>query len=233
MRFTGGKSLYDPSTGEWKSNPRVYSDFHCNYDEWKKLSRGRRNMVTQLLFNLAEKGYIEYAHFSEYDPETGLHLRKQNKERINFPLDLDGDSITEQESAKVIKYAIKLITGLETEVTFYSWKFNVDHVTIDFNYPNCKLPNVVVLFDQGFVTDIDEVDIIIKCINAIYQTINDLKNDKFNKYLKRYYNSEYDRVFNYTDRHTVYYSQYDYQWPDFYRLKANRSIGSGASLFYK
>ena len=233
MKFSGGISQYEASTGKWIYSPRNYTDFHCTLKEWKNLNRGKTNLINQLLQYLAQQDFLECENKLIREETTGKFIFVPNKGYLKYDIDIDGDFSLSENFSNIIKYVIKYVTGLSCTASLYSWKTYVDHIVIEFSYTENKLPNIVILIDRGFceTANLEPIGIIITCLEAVYQTIKDLNYEKFDKYLKQYYNNNYDRIFNYSHKYSDYYGLY--QWPDFYRLKEKRKQEYRADIKYE
>lgn len=221
MKYTGGKSRRDPVTGEWISNPRVYTDFHCSLKEWKNLNRGKKNLVNQAMKSLVYQQVIKNPIYS-----TDIN----GKFYLFFDKDIDGDYSKSDYSSSIIKEVIKLVTGLSCNVEFYSWKQSVDHIEIEVIGGEKRLPNIVVLFD---IFELSEEETIIKCLDAVYSTLNCLKYNSFNVYYRPYFNNNYDFIFNNCPRESwgPYGGGKYSEWPAF-RPKSDRFFISESSISY-
>lgn len=60
MKKTGGKAIYNRSTGEWESQPVKYVEFHCTPEEWKKLGNGKFILIKDWILS----------HMNWYTPDT-------------------------------------------------------------------------------------------------------------------------------------------------------------------
>lgn len=213
MKFTGGKSKFDPTTGKWISSPRIYTDFHCSIDEWTKLGNGRKYFMYQLRSFIAEK----YGYKTEKrELENGLNVN-----RLSFKRD-DGEH--SKYSADIVRLVIKEITNREPEVNFYAYEGMIDHIEVSF--PGREIPNIVLLVrEYGGSTN----SILIECVRRIYDLLRDKTNTTgwFNKENLKYFNQEYDNVCLYygIDETT---EGYDYQ--DIFRWRKN--VYGGPTLIY-
>ena len=149
MQYTGGKSYFNIVTQEWKSNPRVYTNFYCSLSEWANLGRGKENFMYQVRSHIVDLyGYPKDRRTElekwkvnrnecKFNTKNGLTLNKLSFDRGGRRDSLEG----EKYSAWIIKETIKLITNREANVEFYSWKGTVDHIEISF--PDTQMPNII------------------------------------------------------------------------------------------
>jgi hypothetical protein len=214
MEFTGGKSRRDPVTGEWISNPRVYTDFHCSLKEWKNLNRGRLNFINQLLQEIWYDESVNKEDFNFIHPI---------EDKIPYPV----FSEIPEKDGKIISYCIQRVTGLKSKCyvnTYYSESSqgSIDNVIVEFdNYDKNILPNIVILIDA--YNPEPEPDVIKMTLDAVYQAVKNFKYESFNKYYKPYYNNNYDLIINNVkDKTSIYYNTYHF--PDIFRPKNSRKI---------
>ena len=214
MEFTGGKSRRDPATGEWISNPRVYTDFHCSLKEWKNLNRGQLNFINQLLQEIWYDESLNKEDFNFIHPI---------EDKIPYPV----FSEISEKDGNIISYCIQRVTGLKSKCyvnTYYSESSqgSIDNVIVEFdNYDKNILPNIVILIDD--YNPEPEPDVIKMTLDAVYQSVKNFKYESFNKYYKPYYNNNYDLIFNNVkDKTSIYYNTYHF--PDIFRPKNSRKI---------
>lgn len=200
MKFKGGKSWYDTNSQEWKYQPRIYTDFYCSLKEWANLGKGKDNFMYQVRSAIVDiLGYpddkrTELEKFKvsrgegKYKLKNGLVVNKLSFDRGGRRDSLEG----EKYSAWIIKNVIKIITHREAEVEFYSWKGTIDHIEITF--PKMNMPNIILLLDIPG-GDNSTNDILIKCIDAIYEVLNAKTTEWYDKYLYLYFNNDHDMIF--------------------------------------
>ena len=241
MKYTGGKSYFNKVTQEWKSNPRVYTNFYCSLSEWANLGRGKENFMYQVRSRIVDLyGYPE-------DKRTELEKWKvnRNEEKITLKNGLTLNKLSfdrggrrdslegEKYSAWIIKEAIKLITNRDANVEFYSWKGTIDHIEISF--PNTAMPNIICLIDDYCCSSTNKILIFI--IDCIYKTLNNKISVWYDRYLNKYYNEDYDIIYLKPDsEHTSgeYLVWNDKtQWKDIIKLKSNRIITNHTNISYK
>lgn len=241
MKYTGGRSYFNKVTQEWKSFPRVYTNFYCSLSEWFNLGRGKENFMYQVRSHIVDLyGYPE-------DKRTELEKCKVKRDEFKFKLkngltlnklsfDRGGrrDSLEgEKYSAWIISEAIKLITNRECKVEFYSWKGTIDHIEI--NFPGASVPNIICLIDDYCCSSTNKTLIFI--IDCIYKTLGHKLTVWYDRYLYKFYNENYDIVYLKPDSE---HSSGEYvgwqrksQWKDIIKPKANRIITNKTNISYK
>lgn len=240
MKYKGGKSWYDKNSNEWKSQPRIYTDFYCSLSEWANLGRGKPNFMYQVRSAIVDiLGYPE-------DKKTELEKIKVSRDEYKFTLsnglvvnklsfDRGGrrDSLEgEKYSAWIIKNAIKLITHRESIVEFYSWKGTINHIEITF--PDATMPNIIVLVDEYSVSSTNRT--LIDCIDAIYDTLKAKTHECYDNYLSCYYNDNYDMVYyKSTEDATGEYlwAKGKWMWKEIIYPKNRRQYDHYGTLSYK
>lgn len=215
MKFYGGISQYEASTGKWIYSPRVYTDFHCTLKEWKNLNRGQLNFINQLL---QEIWYDESVNKDDFQ-----FIQPLEEDKIPFPVFIDNPVI----DGNIISYCIQRVTGLKSKCyvnTYYSESSqgSIDNVIVEFdNYDKNILPNIVILIDD--YNPEPETDVIKMTLDAVYQAVKNFKYESFNKYYKPYYNNNYDLIINNVkDKTSIYYNTYHF--PYIFRPKKSRKI---------
>lgn len=248
MKYKNGKSWYDTTSQEWKYQPRIYTNFYCSLQEWANLGRGKENFMYQVRSAIVDLFDIEPSKLPIYDDKkhnggseiigytskitlhNGLVLNKLSFNRCGIQDGLEG----EQYSADIVKHAIKLITNRDAEVEFYSWKGTIDHIEITF--PNLRMPNIILLLDipSG---DNSTNDILIKCINAIYDVLNAKTTQWYDKYLHLYFNNDFDMIFygGISDSNGYHYGHYSkwankWEWKDRIFPKTKRTYNDYANI---
>ena len=239
MKYKNGNSWYDETTNSFKYLPRIYTDFYCSLSEWEKLGpNGKPNFMYQVRSAIVDiLGYPEIMYEKENDDTVwatgGKFCLKNGLEVNKLSLDRHGrrDSmIGEKYSAWIIQNVIKLITHRNSEVEYYSWKGELDHIEISF--PDCKMPNIILLVDENTGSTNQTL---ISCIDAIYKTLHDKTTEWYDKYLYKFYNSDWDRIF-YVSKEDAYYKYINwkhlYKWADLFKMKSKR-IYDGISISYE
>ena len=237
MKYKYGKSYFDQESQEIKYIPRIYTDFYCSLKEWHNLGRGKQNFMYQVrshivdLYGYMEDNRTELEKFKAPRIEdnitlsNGLTLNKLSFDRVGRRDSLEG----EKYSAWIIKNTIKLITNRNSEVEFYSWKGNVDHIEISF--PQSKMPNIICLIDENDGSTNEEL---IFCIDCIYKTLNNKTTEWYDRYLYKFYNENYDIVYLKNKSSDTYYEwTYKSQWKDIIKQRANRTLTNKVSITYK
>lgn len=240
MKYKGGKSWYDKNSNEWKSQPRIYTDFYCSLSEWANLGRGKPNFMYQVRSAIVDiLGYPE-------DKRTELEKIKVSRDEYKFTLsnglvvnklsfDRGGrrDSLEgEKYSAWIIKNAIKLITHRESIVEFYSWKGTIDHIEITF--PDAAMPNIIVIVDEYGDSSTNRT--LIDCIDAIYDTLKAKTHECYDNYLSHYYNDNYDMVYYKSTEHisgSYFWAKGKWMWKEIIYPKNRRQYDSYGTLSYK
>lgn len=240
MKYIGGKSYFNKVTQEWKSNPRVYTNFYCSLSEWNNLGRGKENFMYQVRSHIVdlygypenkrtelEKWKVDRDEF-KIKMKNGLTLNKLSFDRCGRRDSLDG----EEYSAWIIKETIKLITNREANVEFYSWKGVVDHIEITF--PDTQIPNIICLIDE---CSSSTNKILIFIIDCIYRTLNNKTTVWYDRYLYKFYNEDYDIIYLKPDseHYSGEYTDWEHktQWKDIIKPKVNRTITNKTKISYK
>lgn len=219
MKFSGGISQYEASTGKWIYSPRNYTDFHCTLKEWKNLNRGQINFINQLL---CEIWYDESLNKEDFN---FIHPYKE-EDKTPYPF----FSEIPEKDGNIISYCIQRVTGLKTKcyVNFYDSDMYggiLDNVIIEFdNYDKNILPNIIVLIDDDVYVKKEIQGVIKMILDAVYQTIKNFEYESFNKYYKPYYNNNYDLIFNKVENVSSYSDMF--RFPDIFRPKKTRKITS-------
>lgn len=214
MKYTSGKSWFNKSTQEWEYKPRVYTNYYCSLKEWAKLSRGKDIFMYQLRNAIAEKIFFRHKYNKEYYQNGTYKLSFDRTGRR------DGLS-SEIYSADIIKEVIKSITNRESEVEFYSWKGNIDHVEISF--PDATaMPNIICLIDEYDSSSTNRTLIFI--IDCIYKVLGWKTIDWYDKYLYQFYNKEHDFVFLNPGADKYIYPEWVGKtgWKEIIKRKSNR-----------
>lgn len=182
MKFKQTREL-DP-TKKYVYYRREYTDFYCSISEWAKLGRGKSNFIYQLRTEIANnnKSLTKYNNAFYYDGTPKLSL-----DRTGIRDSYDSAIY----SGTIIKEAIKLVTHSEPNIVFDSHKGIIKFVIISF--PNKEMPNIVVIINEYSCSSTNYT--IMKCLDAIYKTLQDKLTDYYNGYLKKYYCDDYDRYF--------------------------------------
>lgn len=186
MKFTQKQKEWDKQNNKYIFYPRVYSDFYCSLVEWEKLGRGKDSFMYQVREKIA----------NDCPELCNEHCYRHNGcdcKRIPS-LDRTGirDSIDSAiYSGKIIKMVIKLITHKEAKVLFDCHKGAIKFVIISF--PDYEMPNIIVIIDEYGASSTNYT--LIKCIDAIYKTLQDKLTDWYSNYLHKFYNTNYDRYF--------------------------------------
>ena len=184
------------------------------------------------LFNdITEKEFNNYITENEltlldkpmYFDNNGLKLYRLSFDRVGRRDGLD----TEIYSANIIKHVIKYITHKDANVEFYSWKGTIDHIEISFD--NCEMPNIIVLIDSYCNSSTNRT--LIHCIDAIYKTLKNKANFYYEQYHKKYYNNNWDKIFNYSEENN-WYNKHEYGYYDQYRLTSKRRY-SCTTIYYE
>lgn len=218
MKYIGGKSRYDSSAQEWKYEPRVYTDFYCSLKEWHSLGRGKMNYIKQL---------VMHASLSEDETEDDFYSSLwYSKER-----------------QRIISNAINLITHRRPKVTNY-WEDETlskdylveknDHIEIEF--PELKMPNIIILYDKWEETTGDGFFETVKdCIDCVYKVLELKTLDYYDNYLYQFFNNDYDYVFFKGDKDSCYYNYWNgkWSWKDVIKRKDERIYTEYKSLLYK
>lgn len=206
MKYTGGRSVFDPDTQKWISVPRRYSDFYCSITEWSKLGRGKPNFMYQ----------VRSAIVDNWGPEDDCKIRLDNGlwvNKLSFKRwGRDDVNETEKYDSWIIQRVIKMITHRDAEVEFFSYKGNIDHVEISF--PGCEMPNIIVLVGQWAGGSTNET--LIFCIDAIYKVLSIKTTDYYDRYhLSKKFNQDYDYIY-YTGKGKAGWGNYyeDTEWRD-------------------
>lgn len=176
MKFTGGNSYYVADEKQWKSNPRIYTDFHCNLNEWKNLSKGKYYFVAQLLNKVAEERKLSY---NIVELKNGIQYKN-----IIFNDELQDENI--------IHDCIKLVTKAETEViiSHHSDDLYIDVQQIYFKDYKGSMP-MIRFSDSYIVGETDYIKLIAVILDAIYMTLGNKKYSGYKYYYEKYYNSNY------------------------------------------
>ena len=240
MQYIGGKSYFNIVTQEWKSNPRVYTNFYCSLSEWANLGRGKENFMYQVRSHIVDLyGYPKDKRTElekwkvnrnecKFNAKNGMTLNKLSFDRGGRRDSLEG----EKYSAWIIKETIKLITNREANVEFYSWKGTVDHIEISF--PDTQMPNIICLVDEYSGSTNKTLIFIIDCI---YRTLNNKTTVWYDRYLYKFYNDNYDIVYLKPDSEHATCEYQDWigksQWKDIIKLKSNRTYLDDTKITYK
>lgn len=239
MKYKGGKSWYDKNSNEWKSQPRIYTDFYCSLSEWANLGRGKQNFMYQVrsaivdILGYPEDKRTELEKFKvsrgeyKFTLSNGLVVNKLSFDRGGRRDSLEG----ERYSAWIIKNTIRLITHREAIVEFYSWKGNIDHIEIAF--PDAAMPNIIVIVDDyGGSTNRTLID----CIDAIYDTLKAKTHECYDNYLSHYYNDNYDMVYYKSTENiggNYFWAEGKWMWKEIIYPKNKRQYDRYGTLSYK
>lgn len=205
MKYTGGKSTFNNITKEWEYTPRVYTDFYCSLNEWAQFNiKGKLKFMYQLAQKIHGRALF---HTEDYEHEDYEH---------------------ENCFESIVFNAIKMITHKSAKVKCHTYYGTVIHVIIEF--PNCVMPNIVVLIDEGGGNGGNGGDIfqrvLIYCIDAIYSTLHDKTTTHYDNLLYKYYNNKYDRIF-YKSKKPRYGLFLDWKnkwkWNDVFRKTEDRN----------
>ena len=184
MKFTQKQKEWDNENNKYIFYPRIYSDFYCSLTEWKKLGREKDNFMYQIREKIA-KDFPELCNEQNY--KYGYKQQIPSLDRTG----IRDSTYSAIYSAKIIKKAIELITHKEAKVLFDCHKGAINFVIISF--PDYEMPNIIVIIDEYSCSSTNYT--LIKCIDAIYKTLQDKLTDWYTNYLHKLYNTNYDRYF--------------------------------------
>ena len=211
----------------YKKNPegiRVYSNFYCSLSEWYQLGKDKENFMYQVRSEIVNRFGLEFDKIGvdesklwvsndttvyDYDDRVyapcGLALNKLSFDIHGRRDELDGEIY----SAWIVERTIELITHRQSKVEFFSWKGNLDHIEISF--PEREMPNIIVLTDVPG-GDCSTNKALIACMDAIYHTLSCKTTVEYDKYLRMFFNDEYDYVFYKCDYFYGCNSDYYHEW---------------------
>ena len=207
MKYTGGKSYWDKEEFEWKYEQRIYSNFYCSLSEWLNLNRGKKNFISQLFDKIKNKYNQHNLGFDKF-------------QRIGY----DNQFLTSNYENNILHDIIKEITKRDAEVTVCYESLITDSIAhIEISFGELEMPNLIVLFNGDKNLNVDNI---IYCIDAIYDTLKDKLHHLYETRLKKYYNKNYDRLYAKAIRYSErgYYIKFKtyWFWNEVFKPKNNR-----------